>query len=88
MIAKRTTLKKRMLRGIELWLRDFYNHPGAGAPPLLGNEGNVHLDGFLCKAGPTNIIAPDGWIVRKTINGRRGPRTRNYVRPNAGPECR
>src|SRR5262249_19568937 len=24
------------------WLRDFTNHPGAYAPPLLGKEGNVH----------------------------------------------
>ena len=63
MIAKRTTLKKRMLRGIELWLRDFYNHPGAGAPPLLGNEGNVHLDGFLCKTVREQL--PGGRKVRR-----------------------
>jgi hypothetical protein len=31
-------------------LRDFDNHPGADAPPLLEKEGNVHLNDFMRKA--------------------------------------
>ena len=34
----------------KLWLRNFPNHPGANAPPLLEKEGNVHLVEFMCKA--------------------------------------
>jgi hypothetical protein len=32
------------------WLRDVTNHPALTRIPLLGKEGNVHPDGFLCKA--------------------------------------
>ena len=54
-------MEKRRLRGIVWWLSDFSNHPdcfalsrsrfapGADAPPLLGKEGNVHLNHFCAK---------------------------------------
>jgi len=50
MLAQRTALESGGFATFVRWLRVVTNHPGADAPPLLGKEGNVHLDDFLCKA--------------------------------------
>ena len=49
MIAQRTLLKSGGFAALCGGFRDFINHPGADAPPLLGKEGNVHLADFMRK---------------------------------------